>query len=154
CAGAQACDGAQGACVDRWGIRRNRTGMDAASSRDMPSQSSEASTERRLPKRHRGVPPPAKRVHSGSVVVGIDPADEPARTLGVAGARATGLGTSLVVCHVERNDERDGELRAEIDTWVREVCPEAHEVSVELRHGDPADELLACADEHDAQLIV
>ena len=116
--------------------------------RSTGSVNSYAASHRQTMLRHSGVPP---------VLVVLDLAEDPTRPLGVAWSRASGIGASLVVCHVSPEGEgRDqGPLvREAVDRWIAMVCPNNDHVEIDLRRGKPAAEILACAEEHDACLIV
>ncbi len=96
-------------------------------------------------------------VNGGDVIVGIEPDDDAAAVLGVAWARAQQRGARLVVCHVAAPgaaaDDVDAR-RGAIDAWIDRACPSRDAVTVELRTGDAAEQLIALGAERHASLLV
>ena len=94
---------------------------------------------------------------AGDVVVGVDPRDDPSMVLGVAWARAQQRGARLVVCHVTGADSdvaADQARRTAVEAWTALACPSPDAIVVELRAGDPAEQLVACGAERSASLLV
>ncbi|MEZ4365217.1 MAG: universal stress protein [Kofleriaceae bacterium] len=89
-------------------------------------------------------------------MVGIDPADDPTRLLGVAWARAQRDGAGLVVCEILADDDPRSidEQEHVLARQIKELCPEAGEVRTCLRRGEPAEQLLACSESYGATLLV
>lgn len=94
---------------------------------------------------HRAVP--------DAVVAAVAP-DEHDDVLRVAWVRAATSHSRLVVCAVV---ERDGEVasaRETIEQRVAELIPDASNVEIDVRVGDRAEQLLACAQRHHGVLLV